>query len=1322
MSTYESITAVGGLLPTSLLERARAGAKDLEGTSPESYGLVPGERLNDQITRSWNRLKPVWASFVDQLAALPEQDRATTLTRSRWCRQLFDELGFAGLPSASGVEIDGKQYALSNMWADRVPIHIMGARLGIDRRASGVAGAALSSPHGLVQEFLNRSDDHLWGIVTNGLLLRILRDNASLTKQAYVEFDLDAMFAGDLFSDFVVLWLTCHRTRFEGDPPEKCLLERWSVEASDAGTRALDKLRDGVEQAITALGSGFVAHKANGELREQIRSDELSSKEVQHQVLRIVYRLLFLLVAESRDLLHAKDANPTAVERYKRYYSVDRLRTLATQRRGSPHDDLWTGLNVVMNGLWHDGVPSLGLSPLGSSLWAPDSISALRGASLDNLHLLDAIRSLCLVHDDEAKSVSLVDYKNLGAEELGSVYESLLELHADVDADAKTFALTTAAGNERKTTGSYYTPTSLISELLDSALDPVLDEAARKPDPEAAILGLNIVDPAAGSGHFLIAAAHRIAGRLASVRAGGGEPAPDELRHALRDVVGNCIHAIDVNPMAVELCKVSMWLEGTEPGKPLNFLDHRIVCGNALIGTTPELLEDGIPDDAFVALTGDDKAVVTSLKQRNKAARKGAMTLFSGGGESIERLAAAVDEIDAIPETSIDAVEQKAQAWADLTESEQYRNELFAADLWCSAFVVSKVGGEPEILHDTYRLAVEHPQSVPGVVRAAVTAASDEYAFLHLHLAFLDVFDADGSGGFDVVLGNPPWEKVKLSEKEFFAARDPDIASLAGTNRKKAIARLEQEDPTLFAELQAALRHTDGESHFIRKSGRYPLCGRGDVNTYAVFAESMRNATSPTGRTGVIVPTGIATDDTTKFFFADCVDGKRLSSLFDFENRERLFAEVHSSMKFCLLTLSGAEMPVDKAEFAFFAQQTSDLSDLERRFTLSPEELALINPNTKTAPVFRSRRDARITAKIYRHVPVLVREDDPDGNPWRVEFSRMMELPRDSEFCLTAEALQVGPGVLAGNHWVTNEGRFVPYYEGKMAVPFDHRAADVVLSPTAVTRQGQPRYVTADEHSDPTRLAQPRAWVSESLVSERLGTDRCRWLLGWRDITSPTNERTMLPVILPLSAVDGGILLISSEADDLVLVGASLASFVLDFVTRQKVGGVHLKYFTVRQLPVPAPESFRVSAPWSAATICDWMSTRLLELICTSVDLLSLSEELGVGPASFEWMPARRELLQSEVDAAFFHIYGLDRDDVDYIMDTFPIVRRKDEAAHGEFRTKRLILERYDAMAEAAANGTEYQTVLDPPPADPSLAHDPATRPEWADWYLTGGL
>jgi len=425
-------------------------------------------------------------------------------------------------------------------------IHLVGRNVELDRRSPGVAGAAKTSPHGLLQEFLNRAEGHVWGILANGLRLRILRDNKSLTRQAYVEFDLAGMMEGQVYADFALLWLLCHQSGVEADRPEQCRLEKWSEAARDQGTRALDQLRDGVEKAIAALGRGFLAHPANKALLERLRTGALGKQDYYRQLLRAVYRLIFLFVSEDRDLLLTAKPGTAERERYTRYYSLDRLRALAERRRGSPHSDLWRALSLVFRKLSSDtGCPELGLPALGSFLWSDRATPDLDVCELANADLLDAIRSLAFTVDGGVRRA--IDYKNLGPEELGSVYESLLELHPEVNADAPAFDLTIAAGHERKTTGSYYTPTSLIECLLDSALDPVLDEAAKQPDPAEAILALKVCDPACGSGHFLIAAAHRIANRLAAIRTGDEEPSPEAVRTALRDVIGRCIHSVDIN-------------------------------------------------------------------------------------------------------------------------------------------------------------------------------------------------------------------------------------------------------------------------------------------------------------------------------------------------------------------------------------------------------------------------------------------------------------------------------------------------------------------------------------------------------------------------------------------------------------------------------------------------------------------------------------------------------------------------------------------------------------------------------------------------------
>jgi hypothetical protein len=921
---FATIRTEGGLLPADLLSRVASLDRDLDGLTPEAYHLLANERIGEAITRSWNRMVGAWAAFREAVDALPADDRGTTVTR-RFLLALFQELGYGQLQTARGFEVDGKPYPVSHEWGN-VPIHLVGTRVPLDSRSEGVAGAARMSPHGMVQELLNRSDDHLWGFVGNGTRLRLLRDNVALTRQAFVEFDLEAMFTGQVYADFAVLWMVCHQSRVEGDPPEKCVLESWSADAARRGTRALDQLRVGVEAAINELGAGFLAHPANTALKDRLRDGDLDKRDYYRQLLRLVYRLLFVLVAEARDLLLDPHADPTAQARYREWYSLDRLRRIAEDRRGGPHADLWRQLRLVFGWLGaRDGQPALALPPLGSFLWSARATPDLDGAELANARLLAALRALTVLRDEHERVTRSVDYRNLGAEELGSVYESLLELHPIVDTVTGAFSLGTAGGNERKTTGSYYTPTSLISELLDSALEPVLDDAVHGLDAdaaEAALLDVTVLDPACGSGHFLIAAAHRIAKRLASVRTGDSEPGPDATRGALRDVVARCIHGIDVNEMAVELCKVSLWMESTVPGRPLSFLDHRIVCGNSLLGATPRLLAAGVPDEAFKALEGDEKAVVTVLKKSNKEqrtmARKGQGSFAFGPsvGELQAPIRKGLADVDAIAGDTLAELADKEQRWTELQHLPETERARVSADAWCAAFVAPKHADAPAITDAVVR-RIARGDAVEADVVDAIERLRDQYKFLHLHLAFPHVFvvpdevDPNGDspgwdGGFSVVLGNPPWETTELKEQEFFAERAPEIASTAGAARKKLIAGLADSDPPLYTAYLDALRESDATRWLLASSGRYPLCGRGRINTYSVFAEAMRAATDPHGRTGVIVPSGIATDDTTKFFFTDLLQNRSLVSLFEFEN-EGFFAGAGAGhmVRFCLMTMHG---------------------------------------------------------------------------------------------------------------------------------------------------------------------------------------------------------------------------------------------------------------------------------------------------------------------------------------------------------------------------------------------------------------------------------
>ncbi|MHB9072058.1 MAG: Eco57I restriction-modification methylase domain-containing protein [Desulfobaccales bacterium] len=1115
LNTFQTVKTEGAIIPVDLLRRILDGDRDIPGLRPEDYHLAKSERLNEAATRAWNRLQGAWQGFKDTTEVLPGSDAGTSLTRERWLLIFFQELGYGRLTTRKAYEIEGKTYPISHNWQN-TPIHLVSFRQDLDKRTPGRAGAARVSPHSLVQELINRSDDHLWGFVSNGLSLRLLRDNVSLTRQAYVEFDLQAMMDSEAYSDFFLLFLLCHQSRVEvpeDKTPEHCWLEKWYKTAAQQGVRALDQLRDGVQRAIEALGGGFLAYPGNGTLREKLRSGALSTQDYYRQVLRQVYRLLFLFVAEDRELLSDPSAPFGTGKLYLEHYSTSRLRSLAGKTRGTRHPDLWRALRLVLDKL-HGGCQKLALPALGGYLFSAEATADLNGQDIANADLLKAFRVLTFA---VARNVLRpINYRSLGPEELGSVYESLLEMHPAIYMDASNpedrFNLSTAAGSERKTTGSYYTPSSLVNCLLDSALEPVLNAANRKPNPEKALLDLKICDPACGSGHFLIAAAHRITKRLATIRTGEDEPAPEQYQHALRDVIGHCIYGVDINPMSVELCKVSLWLEAMEPGKPLAFLDHHIKCGNSLLGATPTLLKKGIPDVAFKPIEGDDNDFCREYKQRNRNERQGNPTLFTPDGmpwEQLGDLGPAMLEIDGFDDSTLAGLQRKEEAYSRFVRSNGYLFGKLLYDAWCAAFVWKKYHSDElpypitqEILHRIRR----NPHGCPPWMRQEIIRLAQEYRFFHWHLEFPDVFKPKSSaelaelnddevagwtGGFDCVLGNPPWERIKLQEKEFFASSDPEIANAPNAaSRRRLIAKLRETNPILYLAFQEALRRADGESCLVRDTGKYPLCGRGDVNTYSIFAELKRSLLNPSGRVGCIVPSGIATEDSTKFFFQSLMDMGSLVSLYSFENEEFIFPAIHHATKFCLLTMAAPGSELKRAvDFMFFTRQVEHLAEKERHFTLTAEDITLLNPNTRTCPIFRYKQDAELTKHIYRRIPVLIREarnKQPEENPWGISFMRMIDMTNDSGLFRTREQLEAEGFVLQGNIFRRDEAAFLPLYEGKMFWHFDHRFGTYRGQTQAQANQGKLPELTPEQHRNPDFLSLPRYWVADAEVKARV--------------------------------------------------------------------------------------------------------------------------------------------------------------------------------------------------------------------------------------------
>ncbi|WP_318808424.1 DNA methyltransferase [Streptomyces scabiei] len=765
---FTAVHTVGGLLPADMLVRISEG-KDVPGSKPADYGLPSSRSVRDEAERSWEYLKPLWRDLrkrlpEDRETGLPASD-PTGSAEADWLAPLWRELGFGRLTHVgpTGITADSdaeKKFPVSHRWRHAL-IHQTAWNADLDKRPGGAGSVP---PQSMLQECLNRAEAHLWGVLTNGRQVRLLRDSSALATASYVEFDLEAIFDGELFSEFVLLYRVLHVSRFEvaeGGAPSACRLEKWRTEAIASGTRALDQLRKGVQEAITALGTGFLRHPENTALREDVRP-----KALQAALLRLVYRLLFVFVAEDRDALLSPKADPQARERYEAYFSSARLRAHARKRRGTAHGDLYEALRIVLDALGDEaGRPELGLPGLGGLFNDTDADAPLRGLKLSNEALLTAVRHLSQVRDGSSGRWRAVDYRHLDAEELGSVYESLLELEPKHSTADRTFTLVEMAGNTRKTTGSYYTPSSLIECLLDSTLDPVIRDAVKRGEEAASksgatdpadsivdeLLSLTVCDPACGSGHFLVAASRRIAKQVAAVRERNPEPTLDAVRHALHDVVARCIYGVDLNPMAVELAKVSLWLEALEPGKPLRFLDAHIKHGNALIGATPALLAAGIPDAAFRPIEGDDKKFTKILERQNRLERGGQHGLFDLDTETKVANTAfgtALGRITSASSDTLAEVNRQEAAYDAWSRSAEYRHALHMADAWCAAFMWRKTPDAPLAVTEEVFRRLQDPvaEAAPKSTHDEIVRLRDQYRFFHWHLEFPEVFHVAATG------------------------------------------------------------------------------------------------------------------------------------------------------------------------------------------------------------------------------------------------------------------------------------------------------------------------------------------------------------------------------------------------------------------------------------------------------------------------------------------------------------------------------------------------------------------------------------------------
>lgn len=763
---YPSIRIEGAILSPDILDHL----DDAAGQRPADFGLETGTKVKDEIARAWADAQDYWRIFQRKLETLRPDSPATTETRQQWVTPLLGLLGYQLEFQAKGVELNSKTYAISHRVTNRgnTPIHIIGAReaAGLDRKPERThIGAPRMSAHALAQEYLNLHDE-LYGIVTNGRVLRLLRDSSRLIKLSYLEFDLDRIFGDGLFADFAILYRLLHVSRLpaNSDAAAESLIERYHQDSLDSGARIREGLSKAVEQAIHDFANGFLAHPANDDLRQAIANGKLKPEAYYQDLLRLIYRLLFLLVIEERGLVFPPTVSSQQRDIYRRYYSLERLRLLSEKRHlaDKRHHDLWLAMLATFR-LFEAHGPGhkLGLAPLAGDLFSPAAIGPLASTMLGNDVLLGCLRALGLYqHPDNGQTIR-VNYAALNVEEFGSVYEGLLEYEPVFHTSDNRIEFTFAQGDQRAATGSHYTPDDLVQPLIKHSLDYLIADALKKPDPAKALLDLRVADISCGSGHILLAAARRIATELAIVRTGEEQPSPAAFRSAIRDVIRNCIYGVDLNPLAVELCKVALWLEAHNPGEPLNFLDHHIKCGNAIVGfVSREEAERGVPDEAFATLPGDDKATAALLRKRNKQERKdtqtSALPLAPSLQKQLDDILRGWRDLATLPEHTPDEIEAKKARYLAFSQSQDawFLNQIAAIPI--AQFYLPKAADNLQkfVTDATYRRYWKGEMSPQGQATAEAWAMALRKRFFHWFLEFPEII---GRGGFDCILGNPPY-------------------------------------------------------------------------------------------------------------------------------------------------------------------------------------------------------------------------------------------------------------------------------------------------------------------------------------------------------------------------------------------------------------------------------------------------------------------------------------------------------------------------------------------------------------------------------------
>jgi hypothetical protein len=1246
-------------------------------------------------------------------------------TRQLWLFPLFDELHFNLVlcPEVFDDETSGEKLSSSHAFQpeeDKSPLVYVDLLAWSKDLDSPIRGhKKRDTPHRQMERLLDRGEA-CWGIITNGKVVRLLRRQQVSGGRRFFEVDMETLFEEQDKSSFGIFWALFRADVFVPDANGKCLLDLIIEGCAQFAVRVSEELRENVRIALEEFARGMLKNECNRELLHDI-----SPRILFEQSLIFMYRLLFVLYGESRGLLPIEDRV------YRESYSFEALRDLVDNQNQEfrPNEyRLWKSLQALFR-LIRGGIETeeLIVPPYNGGLFSEKVGGLLEKCRVSDDCMVGVLQTLSRTQPQKRLGRERIAYGELGVEELGAIYEGLLQYEPFVAKEemavvetkgeqiilpsrlavgqkiseriaARTFYLSTWGGS-RKQSGTYNTPLKITEWLVKQALEPLV---VGKSSEE--ILQLNILDPAMGSGAFLVSACYFLADAYAAALIAEGkeigEHIDEETRAEYRRLVADhCIYGVDLNPLAVELAKVSLWLTTIAKGKPLTFLDQNLVCGDSLIGARLEDL-GRYPWEAFDK-TGEH------IKAKASSSQLSLYDVGAFGSSSLFSLVKSFEALEAIGDETLEMIQRKAYLFEqDRKEGSFYAKCKQACDLWCSLWFWPEGRKAPdnqeyhELLQKIFNESCGLSDNDVKTYLTIVRKITGENRFFHWELEFPAMFfDAQGrreNPGFEAVLGNPPWEKIKVLDREFFAAHYPEIANAATADiRDDLIRGLERTDPTLFLVYKSKRAFSENFGRYLRLCGRFPFGSVGDINLYPIFLELSRTLINRNGRCGMIVKSGILSDFSYRRFLDELVSTSSLVICHDFINKKGLFPGVIGNVRFSLLILqSPRKSEESKLTISVLNESIEELDSKDRYYTLTQKDLKLLNPNTHTLPLFYSRKDFEVCVDIYEKNPVLINKKRTISNPWNIEYWGMYHMTNDSGLFAQKEVLLDKGFQKKSSLFVKGDETYVPLLEGKLIYRFDHRFGSFEGIPreSRFGTKAEPNHPTDKEKSNPSYETEPRYWVPlkdlEMRYAEREVVPEPQF--AFRGVCNAfTDSRTTIGTIIPPYATSNGVpILIFREKEARtrslrkIVFDCLFSSFTFDYIARQKITSSNLNEFMLMQIAAPSPErikSTKLEFNGVEMSAEDWILQKATLLFGGTESILPVLRSLGTNDTA-EWNSSKRLDASCFVDAVIAKCYGLNQGEYEYIMTQFPIFEAQEKAIYGEYRSHSLCRKYFDAL------------------------------------------